>query len=188
MLFFYYKKIIKGIQNKDREKYKLDNIAHQISECVLPLLLPLYNKDRPKPLNNKESAAWLSGFIDAEGNFQAFFDRYYLRVAFRIVLSVNRVHGHIDDLAVLQYICNYLKVGIVRINNKRCVFSITKLNEINKILIPLLDMHTLRTTKYLDYLDFKLIVDILNNSKSTRVIGDDLITAQKLIANMNSVK
>ena len=46
-------------------------------------------------MNKEQYSSWLAGFIDAEGNFQVYLDRLYLRVMFRIRL-------HKDDIDVLQ--------------------------------------------------------------------------------------
>ena len=56
-------------------------------------MLSLYEKEI-KTFTFKQ---WLVGFIDAEGNFQVFMDRKYLRVMFRINL-------HIDDIEILSKI------------------------------------------------------------------------------------
>jgi hypothetical protein len=53
----------------------------------------------------------------AEGNLQVFLDRHYLRVVLRINL-------HIDDIAVLYRIKEFLGVGTVRISQNSCVYSI----------------------------------------------------------------
>lgn len=124
---------------------------------------------------------WLSGFIDAEGNFQVFFDRQYLRVLFRINL-------HVDDIEVLYAISKYLGVGSVRIQSSYGVYSIGKVKDLITVLIPLLDKHSLRTTKYLDYIDFKKILQILSSSPSTKLSGEDLTTAKLIIAGMNSTR
>ena len=50
-----------------------------------------------KSFSKEEFKQWLVGFIDAEGNFQVFMDRKYLRVMFRINL-------HIDDIEILYKI------------------------------------------------------------------------------------
>ena len=55
---------------------------NKINECVSSLVLSLFGKSKPKPINREQ---FDSGFIDG------------LRVAFRIVL-------HIDDIAVLYKI------------------------------------------------------------------------------------
>ena len=66
----------------------------------------------------------MSGFIDAEGNFQVFLDRNYLRVMFRIRL-------HIDDINVLYKIKKFLGVGSVKIDKTSCLFIITNKKDLN---------------------------------------------------------
>jgi hypothetical protein len=40
------------------------------------------------------------------------------------------------------------------------------------ILLPLLDNYNLFTTKWLDYLDFKLVVNYLSSTNTTKVSGE----------------
>lgn len=150
---------------------------------ILPLLTGLFGIKQPRfaqsYLSKEEFAQWFSGFVDGEGNFQVFFDRSYVRVLFRIVL-------HIDDLQILYKIKDYLEVGTVRISKDHCVYSIGKQEELLNNLFPILDKYTLLTTKYIDYLDFKTVVKLLNVSSTSRVQGNDLIKVQKIISQMNS--
>jgi len=62
----------------------------------------------------------VSGFIDGEGNFQVFIDRHYLRAVFRIRL-------HIDDIATLYIIKEFLGVGNVTIHGSNCLYTISDL-------------------------------------------------------------
>ena len=91
-------------------------------------------------MNRNQFSLWLSGFIDGEGNFQVFLDRNYLRAVFRIRL-------HIDDIAILFKIKDFLGVGKVSIHGSNCLFSITNIRDMQKVLIPLLDKYNLFTTK-----------------------------------------
>lgn len=75
-----------------------------------------------------------------EGNFQVFLDRHYLRAIFRIRL-------HIDDIAILYKIKEFLGVGNVSVHGSNCLFSITNIRDMQKVLIPLLDKYNLFTTK-----------------------------------------
>jgi LAGLIDADG endonuclease len=84
----------------------------------------------------------------------------YLRTQFRIRL-------HIDDVDVLYKIKEFLGVGTVEKYNNNCLYSIRNIKEMNQILFPLLDQHKLISTKYLDYIDFKLVVNYLTHSNST---------------------
>jgi hypothetical protein len=55
-----------------------------------------------------------------------------------------------------------------------------------KVLIPLLDKYNLFTTKWLDYLDFKLVVKFLSSTNTTRVSNTKLEWANSIKNNMNS--
>lgn len=101
---------------------------------------------------SKMSAALrAAGFIDAEGNFQVFLDRLYLRVMFRIRL-------HKDEINVLNKIQEILGVGKVLIDGNSVVFIISNVKDLINVLFPLLDKYNLFTTKWLDYIDFKKVV------------------------------
>ena len=114
-------------------------------------------------MDQKQFSLWLSGFIDGEGNFQLFLDRIYLRAIFRIRL-------HIDDVTVLYKIKEFLGVGKVTVHGSNCLFSITDIREMQNVLFPLLDINTLFTTKWLDYLDFKSVVNYLYNAIMQRLL------------------
>lgn len=163
---------------------------------IFPLVCQLYNNNKKTSILTKEEFGfWLSGFIDAEGNFQVYLDRKYIRVLFRIVL-------HVDDIKTLacapalrwlgvpqarEKIRDYLKTGTVRISGNSCIYSIYKVEEIINILIPFLDQYTLITTKYLDFLDFKNVANlIIRNSSSISEHSKSNIV--NIIAQMNSTR
>jgi len=159
---------------------------------ISSLVFPLFNRAIPPTLSRIEFSQWLSGFIDAEGNFQVFFDRYpfvtpplalpvggyYLRVMFRIRL-------HVDDIAILYAIQTFLGVGTVRIEGTSCLFVINKVQDLLTVLIPLLDEFKLLTVKYLDNLDFKTAVMYLSSLPTTRPNPTDLPWIKGLIIGMN---
>ena len=115
----------------------------------------------------------------SEGNFQVFLDRHYLRVLFRINL-------HIDDIDVLYRIKDFLGVGTVRSNKNSCVYSIGNINDLLTVLFPLLDQCPLYTTKWLDYQDFKLVVNYLSAASTTRLSENQLAWAKTIMQGMNS--
>ena len=142
------------------------------------LVFGLLNKNKPCPMNSEQFSSWLSGFIDGEGNFQVYLDRSYLRVMFRIRL-------HIDDVAVLHKIRDFLGVGRVVINGNSCVFIISDVNSLLNVLFPLLDKYKLYTTKWLDYIDFKSVVSFLAHSDTTRLSFSQLEWVLDIRSNMN---
>jgi len=91
-------------------------------------------------MDRNQFSLWLSGFIDGEGNFQVFLDRHYLRAIIRIRL-------HIDDIAILYKIKEFLGVGNVSVHGSNCLFSITNIRDMQIVLLPLLDNYNLFTTK-----------------------------------------
>ena len=129
-------------------------------------------------MNREQFSSWLSGFIDGEGNFQVYLDRNYLRIMFRVRL-------HIEDVAVLHEIRDFLAVGKVVINGNSCVFIISDVNSLLNILFPLLDKYKLYITKWLDYIDFKSVTSILVNSNTTRLSSSQLKRVKNIISNMN---
>lgn len=151
-------------------------IAQQLS--VPTLVATLYHK-KPLPLVKDLFERWLVGFIDAEGNFQVFMDRNYTRVKFRICL-------HIDDVAILHYIVNMLKVGKVYTNGNTATLVISNLQDLSNVLLPILHKHKLLTTKYLDFLDFCKVVDMLIDNGSSAFYGSQLEWIRRCIKNMNS--
>jgi hypothetical protein len=134
---------------------------------IVPLIYKLYNRKVPADMNRNQFSLWLSGFIDGEGNFQVFLDRNYLRAVFRIRL-------HIDDIAILFKIKDFLGVGKVSIHGSNCLFSISNIRDIQNVLLPLLDIYNLFTIKWLDYLDFKLVVNYLSSTNTTKVSAEKL--------------
>jgi hypothetical protein len=153
------------------------NMKNNLS--IVPLVYKMFNRKVPADMNRNQFSLWLSGFIDpllltiakqrqkGEGNFQVFLDRNYLRAIFRIRL-------HIDDIAILYKIQEFLGAGKVSIYGSNCLFSISNIRDMQNILLPLLDNYNLFTTKWLDYLDFKLVVNYLSSTNTTKVSGEKL--------------
>lgn len=96
-----------------------------------------------------------------------------------------RIRLHIDDVAVLHKIRDFLGVGKVVINGNSCVFIISDVNSLLNVLFPLLDKCKLYTTKWLDYIDFKTVTSILVNSNTTRLSSSQLEGVKNIISNMN---
>lgn len=145
---------------------------------ITTLVYGSLNKKAPSALDRNQFSSWLTGFIDGEGNFQVFLDRHYLRVVFRINL-------HIDDIDILYRVKEFLGVGTVIISKNSCVYSIGKVSDLLTVLFPLLDQNKLYTTKWLDYQDFKIVVNYLNTANTTRLSEEQLVWVKNLMQGMN---
>ena len=101
--------------------------------------------------------------------------------------KINPLYGHhIDDIAILYQIKEFLGVGTVRINQNSCVYSIGNARDLLTVLLPLLDRNLLYTTKWLDYLDFKSVVIYLSTASTTRLSEERLVWVKTIMQGMNS--
>jgi len=128
-----------------------DNMKNNLS--VLPLVYKIFNRKVPTDMDRNQFSLWLSGFIDGEGNFQVFLDRHYFAQQSNISYKITYWWYCI---AILYKIKEFLGVGNVSVHGSNCLFSITNIRDMQIVLLPLLDNYNLFTTKWLDYLDFKL--------------------------------
>lgn len=98
-----------------------------------------------------------------------------------------RIALHKDDRKVLDYIKNTLGCGRLNAERDVLIFTISKLNDIETIIIPLFDKFSLNTTKYLDYLYFKKAFFMFRNHKSKGLdLQEIYLNIIKLKEGMNS--
>lgn len=115
------------------------------------------------------SNAWLSGFIASNGHFSVRATEKKIESKFELV-QVEKNHQGYDNYSFLLEIAQYLNCDIkaIRMNRPRPEYRIRTLNlESNLILINYLNLHPLFSSKYLDYLDWKSIVDRFESSRKT---------------------
>lgn len=98
---------------------------------------------------------------DNEGNIIGF------EFKFRIAL-------HKDDKMVLESMKATLGCGGISIDRNTLVFSISKLDEIKRVIIPLFEQFPLNTKKHLDYLAFKKAFHMYEDRKTSSSTKQDL--------------
>lgn len=125
--------------------------------------------------NNLDFYDWLSGFVDAEGNFLIIIDKERKIIRFRFAIKL-----HIDDINVLYYIQKELMgIGIVRKypNKYYAEYIILDFNNIKDIIIPIFEKHKLLTTKKYSFSLFAEAVklkDNINKSKGIKLSDFEL--------------
>ncbi len=128
---------------------------------------------------------WFVGFSDAEGSF------WILPVlnsnnGIKKITFVFSIELHKDDLKVLEYIQKKLGIGNIRINNNKCVFTVTNL-EGTYLLISIFEKYNLNSTKYLDYLNYKKAF-ILYQERDKQLIKSNVKEAESLGARLLELK
>jgi len=123
---------------------------------------------------------WITGFTDAEGSFQITSQRNGFKFEFKVTQKNTSSY-------VLHAKIGYFKCGRVNIDNRKYSadkFVVTSLNDLVFIIIPFFDKYSLITKKYLDYLDFKQVLEIMNKGEPRPTDGG-LIKIRKIKSGMN---
>ena len=141
-----------------------------------------FSSSNGEDITDSEFNQWFTGFTDGEGHFSiAISQSNVIRFVFKIKL-------HIDDLGVLEFIKNRLNCGTVIIGKDNSAqFYLTKISDINTILIPLFEKFPLNGIKYLDYLCFKEGVSLKLNDSVPKDEQLRLITSLKNSMNTRRV-
>jgi LAGLIDADG endonuclease len=135
-------------------------------------------KNFKKPRQEKLSPYWVTGIVDAEGNFsinkQKVGDKYKFSLAFKVTQKEH-------SLGILYDLKNFFNCGHIHVDNKKenaYKYNVAKLDDIIKIILPHFDKYPLVTSKNLDFLDFKRVA-LLKNKLSL----DEILCIKN---NMNS--
>jgi hypothetical protein len=138
-------------------------------------------RDRSSYLNPNKieiTPNWLLGFIEAEGNFYVTVTpNKTSKLGYRVITNFSIAQNAVER-PVLLAIQNYFGCGSIvekqhKFDNRKLMleYRITGMKDINNILIPFFENHKLITTKLLDYLDFKEVMEICNNGNHSTENG-----------------
>ena len=121
---------------------------------------------------------WVSGFVYGEGTFYVGINKNdTMKVKFQ-VLPEFRIVQHERDIQLLYALKKYFGVGVVRVNHDtRYELRIRSLEHINQFVIPHFDKYPLLTQKKFDFIKFKEIIKLMNNSEHLSVEGVKKIIA-----------
>lgn len=148
----------------------------------------LYTKNTPllsnlrvkyRSMSNEEFKQWFVGFTDAEGCFRIGINNKNKVISFNLTIGL-----HIDDREVLEFIKNRLNCGNVFTSENAATFFVTKISDIQNILIPIFEEFPLNGQKHLDYLSFKEAI----STKLYSLKSDKLDFIRIIKSNMNTTR
>ena len=130
--------------------------------------------DRPKILTeNIPDPNWIAGFTSGEGNFYVnVSESNQLKVGHIVQLKFS-IAQHSKDLKLLEAIIKYLGAGIIekKTNNSVVRLRITKISDINNIIIPLFEQCNIHGLKQFDYLDWFKVANLMSEGKHLTIEG-----------------
>lgn len=105
---------------------------------------------------------WFIGFFEGDGYL--FIDSKLTTIKFRV-----GIHLHVDDTEVLHIIQKKLGVGVIREkltkDKNKSLWEVNKIEDIKKIIIPILDSYPLLTIKAINYKYFRQALFLWTENK-----------------------
>lgn len=131
---------------------------------------------------------YITGLIDGEGSFNITISRDENRTTGHRVVCEIHVTQKAHSASVLYLLKEYFGCGVVKTDNKRMdgmKYQLSSYKDIDRVLIPFLEEFPLLTSKYLNYLDFKIAIEMLKNGEHLTREGIDKLKelAQKMNTN-----
>lgn len=135
-------------------------------------------------MNNNSKLAWfITGLTEAEGCFNiniynTKIDKKTAKLRFSIAIMDN-------DIELLKIIQNYLNCGVISNSraNGMVHFTVSKISDINTIIIPHFKSYPLRGTKLLDFEDWQLAANIITTK--SHLTSEGIQKLQLLFDGMN---
>ena len=138
--------------------------------------------ERPNVLDYKiPDPNWLAGFTTAEGSFMVrVMDRQNSRTQ---VLLRFKLTQHLRDEQLMRSLVDYLGCGKFYVSVGSIDFIVTKFSDITNKLVPFFDKYPIQGIKYLNYLDFLKVWQLMKND--LHLTGEGVKLIRKIKAGMN---
>ena len=138
--------------------------------------------ERPSVLDSKiPDPNWLAGFTTAEGSFMVrVMDRSNSRTQ---VLLRFKLTQHLRDEQLIRNLVDYLDCGKIYVSVGSVDFIVTKFSDITNKLVPFFYKYPIQGIKYLNYLDFLKVWQLMKND--LHLTGEGVKLIRKIKAGMN---
>jgi len=172
--------ISKLISIKGALNWGLSDVLKEAFPDIAPALRPEIK------LPTKISSQWLSGFIDGEGCFYILISESKLRKTGASVQLQFSITQHSRDTELIYMLKQVLKCGFIKTGKKQpiVVLTVTKISDIQNIIIPFFQKNPLQGAKLQDFLDFAKAAKIIEDKTHLTSTGLEII--KKIKEGMNS--
>ncbi len=133
-----------------------------------------------------EDLSWLAGFTSGEGCFLCTIYKSNTKMGESVLLRFV-ITQHFKDEQLMKNLIEYFGCGNLYKKNERVLdFVVSKLSDINKIIIPFFSKYPLEGEKYKDFIDFCKIAELMGNKAHLTKEGLDQIRSIK--SQMNTAR
>lgn len=164
--FILWKNIIKLINN-DKHLHKdglieILNIRASLNKGLssrlkldFPMVSSVYRPIVNLPLNINPD--WFAGFFSGEGCF-------YIDIKKGKWINLRIIVGqHKRDLLLMNNLVNILNCGTIKNSGDTTIFSVNNIQDIHQKFIPLFKKYPIEGAKFLDFVDFCVVADLVYN-------------------------
>lgn len=128
---------------------------------------------------------WFAGFTSGDGCFSVeVLKSSTYKIGYQVILKFSIIQ-HCRDSELLKNLMKFIDCGIIKERSAVSEFVVIKLTDINEKLIPLFEKHPIHGIKFLNYLDFCKIANLMNNKSHLTKKGLDKIIEIKAGMNTN---
>lgn len=113
---------------------------------------------------------WLSGFTDAEGNFNISL-RNFKNNKYNSIILTFQIGLDIDDLNLLKIIKENLNCGHISISGSRCNYFVNDQASLIYVILPIFNFVSLNSSKYSQFLIFEKAIKLIKNKKHLSLEG-----------------
>ncbi len=172
--------IYKLISIKGALNWGLPDVLKEAFPDIAPVLRPEIK------LLPEVSPQWLSGFVDGEGCFYILISKSKFHKTGASVQLQFSITQHSRDTELVHMLKQVFKCGFIKTGKKQpvVILTVTKISDIQNIIIPFFQKNPLQGTKLQDFLDFAKAAKIVEDKIHLTSTGLERI--KKIKEGMNS--
>jgi len=160
------------------------SINRGLSDTILTAFPGIIAAIRPIITTTSINPYWLSGFAAGDGSFCVSLPRRAKQLLGFQVSPTFELKQHIRDIVLIKLIQEFFNgSGSITINRDYIGYKIGALGHLNNLVIPHFTNYPLHSIKQLDFMDWSVIIDMMNRKEHLTQIGLDRI--RNIIAGMN---
>lgn len=174
-----------GLQDIINIKASMNNGVSEELLAEFPDTSPLARPFVKDPEVEDIRPNWLAGFTSGDGCFYIYVEKSSMyRTGYRVKLRYNLCQ-HKKDKSLFECLVSYLNCGKVLDTSRGEVsFDVHKFSDNYDKVIPFFNKYPIRGVKALDFNDWKLVAELINNKEHLTTEGVEKIIRMK--SNMNN--